>query len=184
MVYKRKRFLQLRLGALLLGTMLLTLGHTLIAQSSADDKVLYEDNRFTIEFPAHWELRENQPGVVVAAISPEVERRSRFDRRVTVGYQALASEEAFIPYFEQNLEALKTHLHRVSVHHTRAVGYGPNSGKEILLTHHTTRIPVTLRVVMLPGPDLVYVLICAEHRDHYDQSSDLFDRILASFIML
>jgi len=171
------------ISSLLVATITLSLTNSLSAELVAGNRQQYKDKRFTIEYPKDWWLQEKQPGVIVAGISPDKDRQGGFNKRVTVGYQSISPEDTFDSYFERNLQALTTQLHSVQLHHVGEATYGENTGRKILLTHYTTKIPITLRIFMVPGPDMVYVLICSHHRDYFEDSRDRFESILASFTM-
>ncbi|MEM0966210.1 MAG: hypothetical protein AAGJ81_08700 [Verrucomicrobiota bacterium] len=142
---------------------------------------VYVNQKFLIQFPSNWEIREGLPGTVVAGVSPRNGRDDEFRERVTVAYERLREGMTFEIYASKMFGVLLERLPGSQEISRRNVMFGNTKGLALELSHKIQRIRTTLEVLIVPDGRQVFVFNCAGRDPDYTSFKPIFSRILNSF---
>jgi len=138
------------------------------------------DYRFSLLFPAMWELAEDTDDASLAAISPRDGEYDHFRENVLMGSFELDESTSLLDYYTGNLNYLKERIPSLEVHSSN---YIKIDGREAIRLVYTSTLQgtdyKTMQVFLLDA-GRGYILTCMAEARSFSVYANVFNHIIES----
>lgn len=180
---KNNCFNQIFVNLGVLGVLAFTLFSCLFfsCQTKEPGKYVNRDQKFRLTFPRDWEIKENEMGLSVIALSTREHMGDDFSENVSVASSKMAKTLDADGILDANLPSM---MKMITDFDPDVRGYKNIGGiKAATLTYSQRqgRLKLTTTLLAVPGKKRAYLIYCTAETKKAPMYKDIFEKIVESF---
>lgn len=139
--------------------------------------------RFTIGFPGDWEIREDNPSLIVSAQSPLDSSYDNYRENINIANEVLNQPFTLEQYFSYSVSSLQAVLNNFVLLEQGDVYINGLPMKWLVYTAYAPQLGITIKSIMyiFINNGLGYAIGCASTIDKFEQYRSLYTQILNTF---
>ncbi len=144
------------------------------------NRYVNDKDKFSIEFPESWEVKENYYGTTVMALCPLENNFDNFRENINVVVESLPSNTSLNDYFSSSIKSLKQ-LNNFNDEFSGLEELGKAQAKWLYYTHEMGAYKLKVILYQLVNNGKGYSITCTSKEEDFEKFKKQFKKITSTF---